>query len=255
MRAVAVVLNITEFLKYLKICDFYWILNFQVLSSQSVVCGLWRYLYLWITVQLLFASAFSALTLLIGWQEGHPACKNWAVGCWHGYLSGARCRLAKDHWMGVCVLFAIAAECSGQWRISFRPCWLAIASRFCFQFYVSSSQSSCHKEQTTSMLSTRSYSPMFSVLCLLDGVYLIYIRWKKIFWADNNNSYCFKDIIQVSQVICLERGADCLHMVQLMPLPFPKPRHHLPHLNPDWFYLSRYLAYPGCPGKEAIKRV
>jgi len=38
--------------------------------------------------------AFSALTLLVGWQEGHPACKNWVVGCWHGYLSRARCRLA-----------------------------------------------------------------------------------------------------------------------------------------------------------------
>jgi len=37
---------------------------------------------------------FSALTLLVGQQEGHPACKNWVVGCWHGYLSGARCRLA-----------------------------------------------------------------------------------------------------------------------------------------------------------------
>ena len=77
---------------------------------------------------------FSALTLLVGWQEGHPACnktewwgadvcvracvrvivllpsvlwccwlggrkgiwpvKNWVVGCWHGYLSEARCRLA-----------------------------------------------------------------------------------------------------------------------------------------------------------------
>ena len=35
--------------------------------------------------------------------------------------------------------------------------------------------------------------------------------------------------------ICLERGADCLHMVQLMPL---HPHHLLPHLNPDWFYLS-----------------
>ena len=23
--------------------------------------------------------AFSALTLLVGWQEGHPACKNWVV--------------------------------------------------------------------------------------------------------------------------------------------------------------------------------
>jgi len=24
--------------------------------------------------------AFSALTLLVGWQEGHPACKNWVLG-------------------------------------------------------------------------------------------------------------------------------------------------------------------------------
>jgi len=32
---------------------------------------------------------FSALTLLVGRQEGHPACKNWVVGCWHGYLSGS----------------------------------------------------------------------------------------------------------------------------------------------------------------------
>ena len=38
--------------------------------------------------------AFSALTLLVGWQEGHPTCKNWVVGCGHGYLSTARCRLA-----------------------------------------------------------------------------------------------------------------------------------------------------------------
>jgi len=38
--------------------------------------------------------AFSALTLLVGQQEGHPACKNRVVRCWRGYLSGARCRLA-----------------------------------------------------------------------------------------------------------------------------------------------------------------
>ena len=36
---------------------------------------------------------FSALTLLVGQQEGHPACRNWVVGCLHGYLS---CRLAYD---------------------------------------------------------------------------------------------------------------------------------------------------------------
>ena len=39
--------------------------------------------------------------------------------------------------------------------------------------------------------------------------------------------------------ICLERGADCLHIVQLMPLACPKPCRLLPHLNPDWLYLYR----------------
>jgi len=34
--------------------------------------------------------AFSALTLLVGRQERHPACKKRVVGCWRGYLSGAR---------------------------------------------------------------------------------------------------------------------------------------------------------------------
>jgi len=39
-------------------------------------------------------NAFSALMLLVGRQEGHPAHKNWVVGCWNGCLSEARCRLA-----------------------------------------------------------------------------------------------------------------------------------------------------------------
>jgi len=29
-----------------------------------------------VTLFLYFISAFSSLTLLVGWQEGHPACKN-----------------------------------------------------------------------------------------------------------------------------------------------------------------------------------
>jgi len=48
----------------------------------------------WAVVKLI-TCAFSALMLLVGRQEGHPACKNFRmVGCWHGYLSGVRCRLA-----------------------------------------------------------------------------------------------------------------------------------------------------------------
>ena len=39
------------------------------------------------------ARAFSALMLLVWQQEGHPARKTWVVGCWHVYLSGARCDL------------------------------------------------------------------------------------------------------------------------------------------------------------------
>jgi len=35
---------------------------------------------------------FTALTLLVGQQEGHSACKNWAVRYWQGYLSGVRCK-------------------------------------------------------------------------------------------------------------------------------------------------------------------
>jgi len=41
-------------------------------------------------------------------------------------------------------------------------------------------------------------------------------------------------------VICLEQGANHLHMVHLMPLP---PHHLLLHQNPDWFNLSG----PGLP--------
>ena len=39
-------------------------------------------------IQLLLA--FSALTLLVGRQERHPACKNWVMRYWRGYLSGVR---------------------------------------------------------------------------------------------------------------------------------------------------------------------
>ena len=40
------------------------------------------------------SGAFSALTLLVWRQKGHPACKKQSGGYWRGYLSGARCRLA-----------------------------------------------------------------------------------------------------------------------------------------------------------------
>ena len=38
--------------------------------------------------------AFSALTLLVGWQEGHPACKKQSGGELAWSSGGVRCRLA-----------------------------------------------------------------------------------------------------------------------------------------------------------------
>jgi len=41
---------------------------------------------MWVT------ETFSALMLLVGWQEGHPACKSPVVRYWHGYLCASRCK-------------------------------------------------------------------------------------------------------------------------------------------------------------------
>jgi len=52
-------------------------------------------------------------------------------------------------------------------------------------------------------------------------------------------------------VISLERGADCLHMVWLMPLPSPNPMPHLKSrlLIPFWYRFTQVVLE-----KEAIKR-
>jgi len=49
-------------------------------------------------------------------------------------------------------------------------------------------------------------------------------------------------------VFCLERRANDLHMVQLMPL---SPHHVLLHENPEWF-IFLVPAYPSCPGKRPL---
>ena len=50
------------------------------------------YLFIYLLRKCLQCFAFSALTLLVGRQEGHPTCKKLSGG--HGCLTGARCRLA-----------------------------------------------------------------------------------------------------------------------------------------------------------------
>jgi len=49
----------------------------------------------YVTVTLFITGCMHAhrLTLLVGRQEEYPACKNWVMRCWCGYLSGGRWRL------------------------------------------------------------------------------------------------------------------------------------------------------------------
>ena len=71
--------------------------SYQIMPSQAVIsCGnsypctsdlvipTLSVTLCYIIFSLSFAGlySFSALTLLYGRQEGHPACKNWVVGCW-----------------------------------------------------------------------------------------------------------------------------------------------------------------------------
>ena len=86
------------------------------------------------------------------------------------------------------------------------------------------------------------YLCVFSALTLLVGRQEEHPACKKIEWWG------------VGVVICVERGADCLHMAQLMPLPSENPIIScLISIQTDFTFLV--LAYPGCPGKEAIKQV
>ena len=55
-------------------------------------------------------------------------------------------------------------------------------------------------------------------------------------------------------VICLKQGADCLHMVQLMPLPSKNPTIScLIKIQKGFIFVV--LNYSGCLGKKAVRRV
>jgi len=82
----------------------------------------------------------------------------------------------------------------------------------------------------------------FSALTLWLGV-------RKSIWPVKIE-WCGDDV-----VICLEWGADCLRMVQLMPLPVCHPRTPSSLVSFKSRLVLPVPAYTGCPGKEAIKGV
>ena len=56
--------------------------------------------------------------LLVGWQEGHPACKNRVVRYWCGCLSGARCRLAYGQ-LAQLMPLPLTVSCFSEIQIGF----------------------------------------------------------------------------------------------------------------------------------------
>ena len=65
-------------------------ITYNIITRQNVWLTDWL-----ITIQC-HIQCFSALMLLVGRQEGHPACKNWVVGCWRGCLErGADLHMAQ----------------------------------------------------------------------------------------------------------------------------------------------------------------
>ena len=65
--------------------------------SASEVTTLWCYtnLFIIVMINISFPDRPSVLWCCwLGGRKGIRPVKNWAVKCWHGYLSGARCRLA-----------------------------------------------------------------------------------------------------------------------------------------------------------------
>ena len=63
-------------------------------------------------------SAFSALTLLAGRQEGHQACKKLSSEVLACYLSGVSCRLAY----GPLMPLPLTTSCCSKIQIVFLPC-------------------------------------------------------------------------------------------------------------------------------------
>jgi len=107
-----------------------------------------------------------------------------------------------------------------------------------------------------SMLAVRRQSPVidscdvwYCVICvsLPSVLWHCWLGIRKSIWPINVDWWC------VCVVICLDRGADCLHIWSSWCHCIPKPRNLLPDLNPDWFHL--YLSGTGITWVVVEKRL
>ena len=62
------------------VLPFWWYWYWYILPSVLWCCWLVSIIFTYYLFGLYLCKAFSALTLLVGWQEGHPACKKLSGG-------------------------------------------------------------------------------------------------------------------------------------------------------------------------------
>jgi len=149
-----------------------------------------------------------------------------------------------SHYTGLYIALCVNKMMMLFWWWWLKP--LAVEYCLCFAMIVWSSDGSCKEwyclDHIASMTDTLLFAVISSV-CLQ--------CFDTVDCASGRASGLYKfEWWGVGVVICLDWGAGCLHMVQLMPLPSQIPSF-LPHLNPDWFYLSG----TGLPRLSWVKRV
>jgi len=87
------VMNVEAFFQYFHLC--FTLINKQMSKFYGPKIN---YRMFWLECRLY--GSHCDLTLLAEHQEVHPACKNWALRCWHGCLSRAKynCFVLWTHW-------------------------------------------------------------------------------------------------------------------------------------------------------------
>jgi len=113
--------------------------------------------------------AFSALTLLVRRQEGHPARKNWVMGCWRGYLGwGADLHIAQQ------MPLPLTISCSSKSRFVL-PSWFYLSGTCSPEWSRTNSRRAVKRLCVCACSSWNYVSADFCVICVFtrDSIYAI----------------------------------------------------------------------------------
>jgi len=114
------VLHIANFLHQLSLCCnrlVHWVFDFVRSQLYSNSLSVFFSFFHYHCYQYLYFGTLPSVLwrCWLGGRMGIWPVKNWVVGCWHGYLSGTRCRLALHHLMPL----PITVSCFSKIQIGF----------------------------------------------------------------------------------------------------------------------------------------